>query len=160
MFVELVCQQPHDQYSDQRSDNSQKYRICLDCSRHSHLEWITSPGFCNAEWVSVLARQGQASARSTALLELHLAGKKKQKCLLFTVILCSCSGDFPFFSSCPRMQTLTELCQAQCPGSCGDSMEHFKGTHWCWRDSHGWQAAHQPLAKTHTPKSQKYREWR
>lgn len=94
LFVELVCQQPHDQYSDQRSDNSQKYRICLDRSRHRHLDRITSSGFRIAKWVSVLARQGHAPARSTALPELNLAGKRKQKCLVFTAILCSCSGNF------------------------------------------------------------------
>lgn len=102
LFVELVCQQPHDQYSDQRSDNSQKYRICLDCSRHSHLDRVTSSGFCNAKWVSALARQGHTPARSTALPELHSAGKRKQKYLLFTAIPCSCSGDFSILFLLPQ----------------------------------------------------------
>lgn len=94
LFVELECQQPHDQDSDQQSDNSQKYSICLDCSRQSHLDQITSSGLCSAEGVSVLGRQGHTPARNTAFLEQHSAGKRKQKCLLFTTTLCSCSGDF------------------------------------------------------------------
>lgn len=116
LFVELVCQQPHDQYSDQRSDNSQKYRICLDCSRHNHLDRITSLGFCSAKGVSVLARQGHTPARSTALLVLLLAsqGKKKKRPPVFTAILSSCLGNVPIpFSPPPPVHALVWLYLAQ-----------------------------------------------
>lgn len=143
LFVELVCQQPHDQYSDQFPEIQNLFRLL-----QAQLPWADNLFWVLQRWMSICSsKTGPSSSKEHGSPGIAFGGQEETK--MFTVILCRCSGEFSVLFLLPQDAHIdrAELCHAHCSGCCGDSMEHFRATRWCWSNSHGWQATHQPLEK-------------
>lgn len=149
--MELVCQQPHNQCSDQRSGNSQKHRICLDCSRQppwpDNLFWALQcqMGICSG-------KAGPHSSKEHCSPRAAFSRQEERKMP-------------PFYDHHVQLLWRFSIIFLLTPGAHIGVASMLSGwgiieeTHQCWRDSQSWQATHQPLEYNMHRKGGKYRDW-